>query len=82
MTRELAQLTRAYRLSSTGEGRQIREESGISLRLLARTIGVNQGELSRWERGVARPRPGSAVRWLRAVDTIRTELDRVRGHSA
>jgi transcriptional regulator with XRE-family HTH domain len=80
-TDRLARLTRAYRLgrplsegSGMSLGRHLRERSGVSLRELARVIGVNQGELSNWERGNARPRTEFALKWLRAVEAIEAEL--------
>jgi len=70
---DLPKLTRAYRLGDHEEGRGVREEAGISLRTLAGALGTNQGELSRWERGITRPRPASALAWLRAVELLRAE---------
>jgi DNA-binding transcriptional regulator YiaG len=71
---DLQRLARANRLAQTGEARVIRERSGVSLRTLAAALGTNPGELSRWERGHSRPRPGSALRWLREVEKLRAEL--------
>ena len=73
-TTDLPQLSRAYRLTEGGTGRQVREAAGISLRQLAGALGTNQGELSRWERGISRPRPQRALAWLRAVELLRAEL--------
>jgi DNA-binding XRE family transcriptional regulator len=77
----LARLTRAYRLgrpldetSNVSLGRLLRQQSGVSLREMARVIGVNQGELSNWERGNARPRAELALKWLAAVEAIEAEL--------
>jgi transcriptional regulator with XRE-family HTH domain len=71
----IARLTRALRLAADEQGRRVREQSGISLRELATFIGTSHGELSRWERGVSRPRPTVALRWLEAVESIRSALD-------
>jgi transcriptional regulator with XRE-family HTH domain len=73
-TERLAQLATAYRLAEGGRGRAVRERSGISLREMAATIGTNMGELSRWERGLVRPRADFALRWLQAVEAIRSAL--------
>lgn len=67
-------LTRARRLADAEAGRRLREAAQIGLRDLAAAIGTNPGELSRWERGLARPRVDSAIRWLEACDAIRSEL--------
>lgn len=71
---DVGQLARANRLARTGEARAIRERSGVSLRTLAEALGTNPGELSRWERGLARPRPSSALRWLGEIENLRAEL--------
>ncbi|MHB1777516.1 MAG: helix-turn-helix domain-containing protein [Acidimicrobiales bacterium] len=67
---DLPRLVEALRLGGTGRGRRVRERSGLSLRQLAVALGVNAGDLSRWERDLARPRPASALRWLDAVETL------------
>lgn len=71
---ELPNLARAYRLTNDENGRAVREASGISLRTMAGALGTNPGELSRWERGITRPRPASALAWLDAVELLRAEL--------
>lgn len=71
---DVRRLARANRLARTGEARAIRECSGVSLRTLAAALGTNPGELSRWERGLARPRPRSALRWLSEVESLCAEL--------
>lgn len=67
---DLPKLVQALRLGETGRGRRVRERSGISVRQLALALGVNQADLSRWERGLSRPRSVSALRWLEAVETL------------
>jgi transcriptional regulator with XRE-family HTH domain len=73
-TERLVRLARAYRLADNDEGRLVRERSGISLRALAAAIGCNQGEVSRWERGLARPREEHALRWLLAIEALLGQL--------
>ena len=76
-------LARARRLAEDDQARRLRESAGISLRDLASAIGTNPGELSRWERGLSRPRAISAIRWLRACEVIRSEQSmRIQGPSA
>lgn len=58
-----------------GQGRRIREEAGLSVRELAGELGVNPSTLDRWERGLTRPRPAQAARWLEAVEILRRALD-------
>ncbi len=47
----------------SGAGREIREEAGLSLAEVAHAVGVDKGTLSRWERGLARPRRSQALRY-------------------
>jgi transcriptional regulator with XRE-family HTH domain len=69
-TSQLVRLAQAYRLIEAENGRSLREESGVSLRQMAAALGTNPGELSRWERGISRPRTANALRWLDAVEAI------------
>lgn len=71
--RERLQLiARAISMGASGEARQIREASGLSLTPLARAAGVSVPALSRWERGLARPSGDEAVRWVHALDDLAT----------
>ena len=65
-----APLVLARRLARDGSGRATRERSGLSIRELARVIGVDVATLSRWERGEARPRGEAALQWLEACKAI------------
>lgn len=69
VTKKLTHLARARRLALTGEGRQIREAAGVSLRELAAAINppVSQATLQRWETGSSRPTPEHALAWARAL---------------
>ena len=42
--------------------RQLREERGWSQELLARRLGVGQGTVSNWERGLKAPQPRTRLR--------------------
>ena len=53
---ELARRVRAARLPAPGERVRIRAVAGVTLRDFARTLGVSQMTMSRWERGAAEPR--------------------------
>jgi transcriptional regulator with XRE-family HTH domain len=75
-THYLISLMRARRLADDQRGRLVREMSGISLRELARIIEANEGQLSKWERGMSKPRPATALRWLEAIDAIDAALRR------
>jgi transcriptional regulator with XRE-family HTH domain len=48
----------------------IRATSGLSLRAFEARTGINRGELSRIERGLACPTPDQARRILAAADAI------------
>jgi DNA-binding transcriptional regulator YiaG len=66
----MRQLARATTLSTSGEGRKIREASGVSLPPLALAIGASVPTLSRWERGLSKPRGDAAVRWVKALEDL------------
>jgi transcriptional regulator with XRE-family HTH domain len=76
---ELQAVVRGRRLGREGRGRFLREAAGLSLRDLAHAVGVDVATLSRWERGVARPRHAAAVRWVAACDEIERELNDRKG---
>lgn len=69
-TEQLGRLSRAYSLAQGELGRQLRERGGVSLRQMGEAIQVGPGELSRWERGLHRPRTRAALRWLAAIEAI------------
>lgn len=48
---------------TAGRGRRLREASAISMREAADILGVSPSTLSRWERGVVRPRGAAADRY-------------------
>jgi DNA-binding transcriptional regulator YiaG len=72
-TYPLGDLTRrveAYRaLPPPGVCRAIREAAGVSMRMLARDLGVSPSALSSWERGDPRRRPTAAhaKQWAQAI---------------
>jgi DNA-binding transcriptional regulator YiaG len=66
---ELRRVVMARQLTH-GAGRRLREGLGVSLDELAAAMGVNGSQLSRWERGLASPRPKGALRWLAALDEL------------
>jgi transcriptional regulator with XRE-family HTH domain len=70
---ELRLLQTARTLGPTGRGRRVREQARLSLADLAAFVGVDPVTLSRWERGLARPRRPYAQRWAEIVD----DLDRL-----
>jgi transcriptional regulator with XRE-family HTH domain len=69
-------LARMRRMQQTGEARRLREQAGVSLRTMARAVGVRPSTLIRWEAGRMHPREGTALAWLGQLDTIRAELER------
>jgi transcriptional regulator with XRE-family HTH domain len=61
---ELVKIANARDHANSGAGRLIRLSSGIALREMARTIGVDPSTLLRWERGERRPTGEAAGRWV------------------
>jgi len=68
-------LARMRRMQQTGEARRLREQAGVSLRTMARAVGVRPSTLIRWEAGRMQPREPTALAWLAALDVIRSELE-------
>lgn len=60
----LVKIANARDHAASGAGRLIRLSAGISLREMARTIGVDASTLLRWERGERRPTGAAAGRWV------------------
>lgn len=63
---------RAAHYANTGEGERIRKASGLSLRRMARLIGVDFTTLRSWEIGrTGWPRDeAAAARWVRELDAL------------
>ena len=54
--------------------RQLREERGWSQELLARRLGVGQGTVSNWERGLKVPQPRTLLRLAELFDVNPEEI--------
>ena len=54
--------------------RQLREERGWSQELLARRLGVGQGTVSNWERGLKVPQPRTLLRLADLFDMSPEEI--------
>jgi transcriptional regulator with XRE-family HTH domain len=63
------------RLQDSGQARRIREQAGVSVALLARSIGVQEATVWRWETGRSRPREDAALRWLAALERMAGDAD-------
>ncbi len=74
---ELVLLGTARRRAKDGSGRATRKAADLSLRLVADSIGISEGALSRWETGDRQPRGLAAVNWARLLD----QLDRANAKS-
>jgi DNA-binding transcriptional regulator YiaG len=61
---------RSRTLARTGAGRRLRERAGVSLHELAAAVLVSPSTVSRWERGLARPRGAAAERYADALDVL------------
>jgi transcriptional regulator with XRE-family HTH domain len=67
------------RLQDSGQARRIREQAGVSVALLARSIGVQEATVWRWETGRSRPREDAALRWLAALERMAGDTDAAKG---
>ena len=54
--------------------RQLREERGWSQELLARRLGMGQGTVSNWERGLKVPQPRTLLRLAELFDVSQEEI--------
>lgn len=59
-----------YRLTSSGEARRIREESGLTLAIVARSISADRAQVSRWEKGQRRPTGQAALDYLHLLHRL------------
>jgi transcriptional regulator with XRE-family HTH domain len=64
---ELAETSEVRLLLESGEFRRIREGLNTGLGEFAEAAGMTKGSLSRYERGLRRPRPGEAKRLARTL---------------
>jgi DNA-binding transcriptional regulator YiaG len=60
-------LAQARQLGPSGLGRSIRVAARLSLRDMARWVGVDPATVHRWETGKSVPAPEHAERWLDAL---------------
>lgn len=67
---DVSAVARARRLAKSGAGRALRVGAGVSIRELARAIGVAPSVVWRWERGERYPRADNAVRWVEVLDEL------------
>ncbi len=68
-------------MSLLGETLKIRrEELGLGQEDLAERIGVSQQTVSRWEKGLALPRPARVVELARLIEVDTRWLHRVAGY--
>lgn len=68
------QLSRARSLARSGEARRIRERARLTVREVAKGIGVDPATVSRWERGMTVPRGDQAARWESLLIRLLLEL--------
>lgn len=61
-------LVRVLRLARTDRLRALRETAGLSQGDVARWVGVDPAQVSRWESGQQKPRPEHAVALLELLD--------------
>jgi len=65
---EALALRRFHRLQRTGRLVELREADGLTQADVARWVGVDPSQVSRWESGSFRPRPRHAVKLLELLD--------------
>jgi transcriptional regulator with XRE-family HTH domain len=65
---EVRALRRFARLVRKGQLAELREDAGLTQSDLARYLGISPSNVSRWESGLARPRPAHAAAVLELLD--------------
>ena len=68
----LMQIVATRQRARDGTARAIRQRAGVTLAEMARTVGVTESTMSRWESGQRNPRGEAALRWMEAL----AELER------
>jgi transcriptional regulator with XRE-family HTH domain len=68
--KQLLRLTEARRLAASGDGKAIREASGLSLHEVAAAIPLSVSGLFRWENGERVPRGERAVAWAELLEQL------------
>ncbi len=72
--RRIELMVAAYRHAMTGSGRQIRHGCGLTLDVIAGSVGVTESTLSRWETGQRRPTGESAIRWADLLESLQEQV--------
>lgn len=71
---DLVDLAYARRVAADGTARSIRKRAGLSEAEEGAAVGVAGPTISRWERGVRRPRGVAAIRWARLLRRLDRNL--------
>lgn len=66
----LVEEIRAARLPDPENRRRIRDRAGVSLREMARLLGVAPMTVLRWEHGQAKPRRANAASYRELLDVL------------
>jgi DNA-binding transcriptional regulator YiaG len=74
-TTQLETLVWLRRAIASGEARRLRIRSGVSQGAIAKTVGVTAASVSRWERGLRRPRGEVAELYVRALIVLHHALE-------
>jgi DNA-binding transcriptional regulator YiaG len=73
---EVVLLATAHTYARTGTGREIRQEAGLSIEVVATAAGSSKAVLSRWERGLRMPRGEQAIKWAELLGDMRRAMTR------
>ena len=70
-TNDAAHLAKIRIATASGEAKSIRESRMLTLTDVARTCGVDQSTVWRWENGHRAPRGSAALRYAKLLDVLR-----------
>lgn len=77
---EALDLVRVRAWLRSGEARAIRKRAGLSQADVARVVGTDAPQVSRWETGKSVPRRGSALKLARLLAELDVMARRPGGH--
>ncbi|RBY94837.1 hypothetical protein DQ244_06140 [Blastococcus sp. TBT05-19] len=73
--RAMQQVAEARRFIASGEARQLREALRLSLMDVAPTVLADPSAIGRWERGERTPRGPVAVKYVRLLRRLQSQLE-------
>jgi DNA-binding XRE family transcriptional regulator len=74
-TAAISFLASTRELARSGRAAELRRAAGVSLRDVARAVGVDDSTIWRWETGQSRPRADAALRYGQVLHELARRLE-------